>query len=141
MDADTAQGREHADGERSATGRTGRKGLLASGSVIGAVLVSSCCILPLVLFTLGIGGAWMSNLTALEPYQPYFIAMTLVMLGAGFYSVYRRPQSACSTDACTTDGYCRTPLADRVIKIALWGATALVALALAWPYVVPYLLG
>lgn len=141
MEIDSTQRRELADGKQSATGHTGRKGLLASGSVIGAVLVSSCCILPLVLFTLGIGGAWMSNLTALEPYQPYFIAMTLLMLGAGFYSVYRKPKDACSTEACTTDGYCGTPLAERVIKIALWSATALVALALAWPYVVPYLLG
>lgn len=117
------------------------KGLLASGSVIGGILASACCILPLVLLSLGIGGAWMSHLTALEPYQPYFLAVTLVMLGAGFYSIYRKPKRACHADACRTDGYCGTPMAERVIKTALWSATALVVLVLAWPFIAPLFLG
>ncbi|MAM00527.1 MAG: mercury transporter MerT [Alteromonadaceae bacterium] len=118
-----------------------RKSLLASGSVIGAILASSCCILPLVLLSLGIGGAWMSNLTALAPYQPYVLIATLVMLGAGFYNVYRKPKNASSADTCGTDGHCGTPLAERVIKTTLWSATALVVLALAWPSIAPLFLG
>ena len=127
--------------EQTTTSRSGRKGLLASGSVIGAIFASACCILPLVLLSLGIGGAWMSNLTMLTPYQPFFIAFTLVMLGIGFYTVYRKPKNTCRADACSTDGYCGTPLAERVINIALWSATLLVMLVLAWPYIVPLLLG
>ena len=34
-----------------------RKGGVATGGVIGAVLASTCCIGPLVLRTLGVGGA------------------------------------------------------------------------------------
>lgn len=136
VESPAAERRASRSGDAADADPTRRRGLLASGSVIGALLASSCCILPLVLFSLGIGGAWMSNLTALEPYQPYFLGITLVMLGAGFYSVYARPGRACSTH-----GYCGTALADRVIKIALWGATGLAALALAWPYLVPRLLG
>ncbi len=49
-----------------------RGGLLAGAGLLGALLASSCCIVPLAFVTLGIGGAWMSNLTALEPYKPYF---------------------------------------------------------------------
>ena len=128
-------------GEHTTTSRSGRKGLLASGSVIGAILASACCILPLVLLSLGIGGAWMSNLTMLTPYQPLFIVFTLVMLGIGFYVIYRKPKNACRADACSTDGYCGTPLAERVIKIALWSATLLVVLVLAWPYIAPLFLG
>lgn len=128
-------------GEQAEADPTRREGLLAGGSVIGAILASSCCILPLALLSLGIGGAWMSNLTALEPYQPYFLIATVVMLGAGFYNVYRKPKNACSADACGTDGYCVTPLAARVIKVALRSATALVVLVLAWPYVAPLFLG
>lgn len=128
-------------GEQTGAAPTRRKSLLAGGSVFGAILASSCCILPLVLLSLGIGGAWMSNLTALEPYQPYFLIATLLMLGAGFYSVYRKPKNACRANACGTDGYCGTPLAERVIKVALWSATALVVLALAWPYIAPLFLG
>ncbi|TDX22123.1 mercuric ion transport protein [Modicisalibacter xianhensis] len=138
---DTSKDQTLNRGEQTTTSRTGRKGLLASGSVIGAVLASSCCILPLVLFSLGISGAWMSNLAALEPYQPVFLVFTLVMLGVGFYTVYRKSKTACRDDACGTQGYCGTPLADRVIKIALWSATALVVLALAWPYIAPLFLG
>lgn len=127
--------------EQTKTSRSGRKGLVASGSVIGAILASSCCILPLVLLSLGIGGAGMSNLRALEPYQPVFLLFTLGMLGVGFYDVYRKPKDTCRTDACDMDGYCSTPLAERGIKIALWSATLLVALVLAWPYIAPLFLG
>jgi len=109
--------------------------------VIGAILASSCCILPLVLFSLGITGAWMSHLTALEPYQPYFIPLVLLMLAGGFYTVYRKTDSGCGASNCETTSYCGTPRAERVIKIALWSATVLIALVLAWPYLVPYLLG
>lgn len=132
---------EPARSEQTEASQAGRKGFLASGSVIGAILVSSCCVLPLVLISLGVTGAWMSNLTALEPYQPYFLVFTLAMLGVGFYTVYRKPRTACRTDSCGTPGYCGTSTSDRVIKIALWSATALVVLALVWPYVVPHLLG
>ena len=34
--------------------------LVAAGGVIGALAASSCCILPLVLFGLGVSGAWIS---------------------------------------------------------------------------------
>jgi len=38
------------------------------GGGLRAAAASSCCILPLALFTVGISGAWIANLTALEPY-------------------------------------------------------------------------
>ena len=43
--------------------------LWASGGALGAILASSCCIVPLLLLSLGISGAWIGNLTALEPYK------------------------------------------------------------------------
>ncbi|BBI65695.1 mercuric transport protein (plasmid) [Vreelandella sulfidaeris] len=79
--------------EQTTTSRSGRKGLLASGSVIGAILASACCILPVVFLSLGIGGAWMSNLTALAPYQPLFLAFTLAMLGIGFIRFIASPRA------------------------------------------------
>ena len=39
--------------------------LAAAGGILGALAASACCILPLVLFTLGISGAWIANLTRL----------------------------------------------------------------------------
>jgi mercuric ion transport protein len=56
---------------------------LAAGGVIGALAASSCCIVPLVLFGLGVSGAWIANLTQLAPYQPYFIVATVACLAGG----------------------------------------------------------
>ena len=113
-----------------------RQAWLAAGGLLGALAASSCCILPLVLFSLGLGGAWIGNLTALAPYQPIFVAMTLGFLGAGFWLVYLRPKPAC------TDGEaCARPLPGRIVKTSLWLATILVAAALAFPYLSPALLG
>ncbi len=61
--------------EDTAASRTQK--LVATGGILGAIAASSCCIAPLVLFSLGSSGAWIGNLTALAPYQPYFIAATL----------------------------------------------------------------
>ena len=58
------------------TGETRRQGLIAFGGVLGGLAMSSCCILPLVLFSLGVTGAWIGNLAALYPYQAYFFVAT-----------------------------------------------------------------
>ena len=54
---------------------------MAAGGLLGALAASSCCILPLTLFGLGMSGAWIGNFTQLAPYQPYFIAATIGFLG------------------------------------------------------------
>ncbi len=113
----------------------GRKRLVAAGGLIGAILASSCCVAPLLLLTLGLGGAWMSNLTALAPYQGYFIAATLALLGAGYWYVYFKPKQACEDGS-----YCASPQSEFVIKLVLWTATALIALALGVNFIVPLFL-
>ena len=77
---------------------------LAAGGLLGALAASSCCVLPLVLFGLGISGAWIANLTALAPYKLYFAAGTLVLLGYGYYLVYVKAPLVCA------DGSCARPL-------------------------------
>jgi mercuric ion transport protein len=114
---------------------SGRKRIAATGGLIGAILASSCCIAPLLLMTLGVSGTWMGNLTALAAYQGYFIAATLVFLGAGYWYVYFKPKKACEDDS-----YCTLPRSDRFTKLALWVATALVALALSVNLIVPLFL-
>jgi mercuric ion transport protein len=108
--------------------------LVAAGSILGALAATSCCILPLVLFSVGISGAWIANLTALAPYKPYVAAGTLALLGYGYYLVYVRPSQACA------DGSCTQPLPSRLVKSSLWIATVLVVAALAFDYVAPLLL-
>jgi len=112
-----------------------KTGLVATGGLLGAVAASSCCIVPLVLFSLGISGAWIGNLTALAPYQPVFVVITLGFLGYGYYLVHWKPKKACAEGAA-----CARPLPNNIMKIALWAATALVAAAIAFPYVAPWLL-
>lgn len=103
--------------------------LLAAGGILAALGASSCCILPLVLFSLGVSGAWMGSLTALAPYQPLFIAAALAFLGVGFWRVYRRPKVACAEGS-----YCGRPASNRIAKIGLWTATVLVLAAATFPY-------
>ncbi|OCP15658.1 mercuric transporter MerT family protein [Ensifer sp. LC163] len=112
-----------------------RQRLVAVGGVLGALAASSCCIIPLILFSLGIGGAWIGNLTALAPYKPLFVTGTAAVLGYGFYLVYRKPRRACVDGAV-----CARPIPNRVVQIGLWLATVLVAAAFAFDYVAPLLL-
>ena len=108
--------------------------LIAAGSILGALAASSCCIIPLMLFSVGISGAWIANLTALAPFKPYFAAGTLALLGYGYYLVYVAPKRACA------DGSCARPLPSRFVKLSLWIATVLVMAALAFDSVAPLLL-
>ena len=109
-----------------------KKRIAATGSVIGAILASSCCIVPLLLVTLGVSGAWIGSLSALEPYKPWFAAVTMLFLGVGFWQVYWKPKQDCEEGS-----YCASPKSDRVVKIALWSATLLVALTLTIDYWAP----
>lgn len=102
-----------------------KKTLFAAGGVVGAILASTCCIAPLVLLTLGISGAWIGTLTALEPYKPYFAVVALIFIGLGFRQVYFKAKPA-----CVEGSYCAKPGSSLVPKTALWLATVLVVLAL-----------
>ena len=112
-----------------------RQRLVAVGGILGAVAASSCCIVPLVLFSLGVGGAWIGNLTALAPYQPIFVAGTAGLLGYGFYLVYWKPRLACADGAA-----CERPIHNRLVQVALWIATVLVIAAFAFNYIASLLL-
>src|SRR5712691_9439046 len=109
--------------------------LVVAGGFLGALAASSCCILPLVLFGLGVSGAWIGNLTQIAPYQPYIIAATFAFLGGGYWLVYRSSQAACA------DGdVCSRKLPSRLVKSGLVLATLLVVAALGFDFVAPLLL-
>lgn len=106
-----------------------RHGWLAAGGVIGAILASACCVVPLLLVTLGVSGAWIGNLTALEPYKPYVAAVTLGLIGFGFWRVYYKPQLACEEGS-----YCTRPQFSLITKYALWigAVVTLLAITINW---------
>lgn len=124
------------DLSRPAVGDKRQKSIFAGGSALGAIAMSSCCILPLALFSLGVTGAWIGNLTALYPYKAYFFVATAAFLIAGFWKVYRKPKAV----ECAGDSYCASPASDRLVKSALWASTVLVVAALVYPYAAPLFL-
>jgi len=105
----------------------------AAGGILGAILASSCCVLPLLFVSIGISGAWIGNLTLLEPYKPYFAAVALVFIGLGFWHVYFRRRAE-----CVEDSYCARPQSSIMTKVALWSATALILLALTIDWWAPW---
>lgn len=100
-------------------------GIAAVTGVLGAVLVSSCCVAPLVLVTLGVSGAWIGNLSVLAPYKIYFAVATLAFLAAGFWQVYFKKEVVCEDGS-----HCASPASKRITKSTLWFAAALVLSAL-----------
>jgi mercuric ion transport protein len=87
-------------------------------------------VIPFLLFAAGVSGAWIGDLTALEPYQPIFAAASLGFIGWGAWRLRRKAKIACQ------DGYCATPRSDRIARIGLWTAAVLIVIALAFPYVI-----
>ena len=88
-----------------------------------------------MLFALGIGGAWIANLTQLAPYQPLFIAATGACLGAGYWLVYRAGKVPCANGEV-----CVRPLPRRLVKAGLVVASILAGGALAFDVLAPLLL-
>ncbi len=114
-----------AENEKPGAEANGRKGWFAAGGVLGALLASSCCIVPLALISLGVSGAWIGSLTALEPYKPIFIGVAIIFLAGGFWQIYFKKPEPCE------DGtICARPETSRMTKAALWFATVLVLLAI-----------
>jgi mercuric ion transport protein len=109
-----------------------KSSVAAAGGLIAALLASSCCIVPLLLVMLGVSGAWIGNLRALEAYQPIFLVITLGFLTYGFWQVYFKPRRDCVDDTA-----CSRPLPNLLVKTVLWVATALVALTLTIDYWAP----
>jgi len=108
--------------------------MIAVGGVLGALAASSCCVLPLVLFTLGATGPWIGRLTALSPYQPYLLVGSVAAIGLGVFELRRRARGECSAGSCATPRR-------RFAKAALTFAAALVMLNLVWPRILPLLFG
>jgi mercuric ion transport protein len=131
----TSQAENRSSLARPDTGRAGTERsqtLLAAGSVLAALAASSCCLLPLALFGLGVSGAWIGNLTRLAPYQPYFLAATAACLGVGYWLRYRSHKAACAEGTA-----CARPLPKRVVTVGFILAAVLVVGALAINFLAP----
>ncbi|HBR0308489.1 TPA: mercuric ion transporter MerT [Klebsiella pneumoniae] len=102
--------------------QNGRGALFAGG--LAAILASACCLGPLVLIALGFSGAWIGNLTVLEPYRPIFIGAALVALFFAWRRIYRPAQ------ACKPGEVCAIPQVRATYKLIFWIVAALVLVSL-----------
>ncbi len=107
--------------------KAGRMQLLEGGAIGSAVAASICCIGPLALALLGLGGGAM--LLRFEPLRPYFLGASLLLLGGAFYLTYRQP----APETCATDSPCSLPTNRLHQKIVLWVVTGIVVLAATFP--------
>jgi mercuric ion transport protein len=107
--------------------RTGSGALFFGG--LAAILASTCCLGPLVLVALGLSGAWIGNLTRLEPYRPFFIAGALIALFFAGRRIFRPAKR------CEPGEVCAVPRTRRIYRILFVTAAMLVLIALVFPYV------
>jgi mercuric ion transport protein len=106
------------------------KGSLVVG-ILAAIGASLCCVAPLVLLALGIGGAWIGNLTAFEPYRPLFIVLTLLFLVLAFRKLYLVPQ------VCAPGAECTDPQTTKRQRLVFWLITILLLALLSVPWFTP----
>ena len=109
--------------------------LLAGGGVLGAVAASSCCLVPLALFGIGVGGAWIGYLTRLAPYQPYFLGVAAACIGLGYWLRHRSRKVACAQDET-----CARPVPNRIVTMGFVVASLLTVAVLALDLLVPFFL-
>jgi len=108
-------------------------GSIAAGFT-AALGASVCCAGPFVLVALGIGGAWLANLRALQDYYYLFVAAALAFFGFAFYRLYLKPAP------CAPGGNCVTTPGRRKQRIAFWTTLVFAKALLLFPFYAPYLL-
>ena len=108
---------------------SGRAALISGG--LAALVSSACCLGPLILVTLGVSGAWIGNLTALEPYRPIFLGGALVAMFFAYRRIFRPAR------VCTSDEVCGTRQVRTTYKLLFWVVAGLALVAFGFPYVLP----
>jgi mercuric ion transport protein len=103
-----------------------RSDISAVGSVLTAVIASVCCIGPALLALIGAGS--IRAFGAFESYRPYFIVLTVILLGLAFFLTYRKREIACE------DGSCKVVKAGKWNKIGVWASAIIALAAILFPY-------
>ncbi len=104
------------------------------GGLLAGIGASACCVGPFLLLSLGIGGSWIGNLTAMTTYRPYLVGLTLVLLGLAFRQLYLAPRRFAADSACVLPGTLKKQ------RIIFWIASLFILVMITFPYYGPYLL-
>lgn len=108
----------------------GRLALLGAG--LAAILASTCCVGPLLLLLLGFSGAWIGNLTLLEPLRPWFIGIAVVSLVFAWRRIWR-PLAQCAPGEV-----CALPVIRNSYRWVFALVVMLVLVALVFPSIAPW---
>jgi mercuric ion transport protein len=81
---------------------------------LSALGASVCCVLPLALIGIGVGGAWVAQLRSFERFYPVFVGAAVAAFAYAFYRLYLKPAP------CAPDAACATPVTRRDRRIAFW---------------------
>ena len=100
-------------------------------SVLAGIGASLCCVAPLVLLSLGIGGAWVATLTAFEPLRPIFLGVAALFIGLSFHKLYLTAPS------CETGKPCADEKIIRKQRLIFWSVTIPLLGLLAFPWFAP----
>jgi mercuric ion transport protein len=106
------------------------KGFLVAG-IVAALGASICCVGALVLLALGVSGAWIGSLTALEPYRPVFIGLAVLFLAFAFQRLYLARR------VCAPGSACANPRTLKRQRLAFWIVTILVLGLISVPWFAP----
>ncbi|MCW8863578.1 MAG: mercuric transporter MerT family protein [Colwellia sp.] len=101
-------------------------------AIVAGIGASACCIGPLLLLSLGLGGAWVGNLTAMEPYSGYLTAITLVILAMVFHKLYVAPKQ------CNEGEVCANPKVLKNQRIIFWIVSIILIAMMSFPYYADY---
>jgi mercuric ion transport protein len=85
----------------------------------------------LVLLALGIGGTWIGNLTALEPYRPIFIGIAVLAFGLAYRRLYQVQAT------CAPGTVCGTPVVAQGQRAIFWMVVISALCLLLVPVVAP----
>ncbi len=106
-------------------GRDAATTTLATGALLAAFGVASCCALPVALGALGMGSAGLLAIaTLVGPYQLHVLAAAAICLLGAAVLMWRQRRAR----ACTAAGPCRRPILDHITLVAVVLAFGLLAL-------------
>lgn len=114
-------------------GKSGSANAPLTGGVIAGLAASICCIGPLVLVALGLGGAAAGLIQFFTPLRDFFIGLALLFLGLAAYRLFYVPR------VCAPGTACADPRTLRNQRLLFIGVVIVVAALVAFPWYAVYL--
>lgn len=103
----------------------------AVGGIAAALgLCAACCLLPAVLISVGVTGAWVGSLDSLGAYKWIFVVLSATLLGFVYYRLYVKTGQGLRTRDIIRN--------DRLLRRMFWAGTALAVGGIAYGLMEPW---